>query len=657
MSNPGLKSSVKLETGANGSRLVDAATGRTLALSDTEAMLLEFWDGSPDAGALVKAATDASLSLEPHQVAVFFTRLSKAGFIGVTPPRSAEGLVAVPPLGPGDVVPSFRTDLSLASAVEGQGATQVRDGLSGRSFTLFDFELSIARMLDGKRTAAQVIDNAAAIGIPVSLESLRTFIGQLRAYRFLLDGAGVGPLVENGTWQKRRVWDAQTRALFQKALKVARESHPRDALPVLEALLAHDPEATEARAFKARVEAQSVEVAIDIDFEELHGEELPPSGAFTIPPSEALPMASSPSSAGDEVRNTMHTFDLDSAPPAPEPSAPGMPAGAPGVSMPIPQEEVERAVGRYHARRIAFIFALVVVVVGVAAMLRPVPWVGRVTATLHAVDVARPQAPRDGRVLTLDVRHGAEVKAGDVLAHLDHAGLDAAASSQAAALELLQKKQAQLESEPCDPKVRAREEARVVPFQKAVADVERNLEAAQALTDEALKARTLPVLEAQAAQRRAALEKAMATLEEYTQDKALALARADVVEKAAELEETRRQAQISVITSPAAGIFLAPANAVGFAVVKDGPFGRVVSNTARAVSAGPFPRLAPLPAAKLVLEVVKLQLANESWTEGETGRALQGTVDIHDGTLFDKPLELDLAYGERAFYEEFVGPK
>src|SRR5438045_8000564 len=74
-----------------------------------------------------------------------------------------------------DVVPPFRTDMKLTRA-EGGYLVQLS---SGESFKLNQFEVSIIRMLDGKRTVSELVANCRRLEIPINDESLRQFILEL----------------------------------------------------------------------------------------------------------------------------------------------------------------------------------------------------------------------------------------------------------------------------------------------------------------------------------------------------------------------------------------------------------------------------------------------------------------------------------------------
>ncbi|HET9551953.1 MAG TPA: tetratricopeptide repeat protein, partial [Anaeromyxobacteraceae bacterium] len=149
------------------------------------------------------------------------------------------------PLGPDDAVPLLRADLVVQRG-KSPGLFQVADPASGRAFTLYEFELSIARMLDGRRRAAELVEAGARLGIPVDLAGLHKFVRQLWHYGFLAP-AGAEPAAppEGGG---REAWDEATRALFQTGLRLVHLGRPKDAAAYFEAILdGHPghPEATE----------------------------------------------------------------------------------------------------------------------------------------------------------------------------------------------------------------------------------------------------------------------------------------------------------------------------------------------------------------------------------------------------------------------------
>jgi hypothetical protein len=206
------------------------------------------------------------------------------------------------PLAPGDPVPLFRSDLRV-----GRGATaglfEVADPSWGRSFTLYDFELSVARMLDGRRTAAAVVAAGARLGIPLDLGGLNKFLRQLWSYGFL-SAPGAPPVVsevEGGTFPPREEWAEETRALYQSGLRLMRQGRPADAAAYFEAVLdGHpaNPEVSELLAQARRGLALPVRAI---------GEEGPPlpSSDADRPPADApppVPVAVSPAPAPAPMR-------------------------------------------------------------------------------------------------------------------------------------------------------------------------------------------------------------------------------------------------------------------------------------------------------------------------------------------------------------------
>jgi hypothetical protein len=159
------------------------------------------------------------------------------------------------PLTPADAVPVFRTDLKIDKGANA-GLFEVTDPVSGRHFTLYDFELSIARMLDGRRHASDVIDNGVRLGIPIDLDGLYKFVRQLWRYGFLAP-PGVEPVPEaseEGGWPEREKWDEATRTLFQTALRLLRQGRAPDALSYFQAVLDADPDNADALRYVAAIE-------------------------------------------------------------------------------------------------------------------------------------------------------------------------------------------------------------------------------------------------------------------------------------------------------------------------------------------------------------------------------------------------------------------
>src|SRR5438128_2694748 len=111
-------------------------------------------------------------------------------------------------ISPQSPVPTLRGDLVFSSRPTGAGAEVIhirpigyRDGT-----TLHGFELSLARMLDGRRSAQDVLTQANRIGLPLSLSALEGFIEHLEAHHLLARTAGEAA-ASVSPWSERVEWD------------------------------------------------------------------------------------------------------------------------------------------------------------------------------------------------------------------------------------------------------------------------------------------------------------------------------------------------------------------------------------------------------------------------------------------------------------------
>ncbi len=146
-----------------------------------------------------------------------------------------------------EVVPVLRADLKIGEPTPGRGETTVAvaDPATGREVTVRGFEVSIMRMLNGRRTAEEVLSAASQIGLPLTLESLGVFIRRLRKEGFLGE-AGTSP--QNLlTWEPRNEWSEEIRRLYQEALREARADRLVAAKSRLDTLLARAPGTKEAQ--------------------------------------------------------------------------------------------------------------------------------------------------------------------------------------------------------------------------------------------------------------------------------------------------------------------------------------------------------------------------------------------------------------------------
>jgi multidrug resistance efflux pump len=142
---------------------------------------------------------------------------------------------------PHEVVPRLRKDLNISGPPTGTGAEVIRVGPAGSNdrVALHGFELSIALMLDGKRTLQDVVLNCEKLGLPVDPEGLARFIRQLKCYGFFTHGDDVPQ-------RGRDAWVPGVRAQFRAALHAARAGHLGDARYHLDKLLALAPATPEA---------------------------------------------------------------------------------------------------------------------------------------------------------------------------------------------------------------------------------------------------------------------------------------------------------------------------------------------------------------------------------------------------------------------------
>jgi hypothetical protein len=164
-----------------------------------------------------------------------------------------EGVPEPRPFGPEDVAPRFRGDLRVA---RGSSAAffDVTDPATGRTFTLYEFELAIARMLDGRRSVAQVIASGERLGIPIDVRSLHQFVRQMWQYGFLAPpGAAPAPRSAGSTWGARERWDDETRALFQGGQRLMRLGRNAEAAAYFEAMLDANPANAEAQEMLALI--------------------------------------------------------------------------------------------------------------------------------------------------------------------------------------------------------------------------------------------------------------------------------------------------------------------------------------------------------------------------------------------------------------------
>ncbi|MBX5483554.1 MAG: HlyD family efflux transporter periplasmic adaptor subunit [Myxococcaceae bacterium] len=347
-----------------------------------------------------------------------------------------------------DIVPLLRSDLSIALKPDSPGLYEVGRRGDSRTFTMYDFEVSIARMLNGRRTVAELIESAARIGIPVSLESFQKFVRQLEAYGFLTEAEAEPPLAEDeATWVPRAEWKPEVRELFQSALRTFRKNWLVEARGYLEALLQISPEVSEAIELLARIEERidAGDAALpQPTFEELHAPDVlasqsaAASTASAPGATSAMAAGTRPGTVGTGASAAAHVSgslgeanggatagggwpaaDEESAA-APEALGDGAASVRPdasGVPSAHPDDALEPSAPS-RRRRWPLAIAAGVLVLAMAGGLA-VPVEVTVTAPVEISPAAPPfelTAPKDGRVGRLLVEPGAWVEPGAVVA-------------------------------------------------------------------------------------------------------------------------------------------------------------------------------------------------------------------------------------------------
>lgn len=329
-----LKPTVSVNTRTALPQLVDALSGRTFPLSPTEASVVQGIGRGCTSESLLERLRNREVPIERRQLTVLLNRLAAAGFLeaeGVPTPHPVAAVVA-----PEDAVPRLRTDLVYKPAARA-GLVEVRDLRAGRSFTLFEFEITIARMLDGRRTLQQVAAATERLGLKATLETLRNFIHQLEELGFLQ--ASPEQVVAAATAEASppspapspspgpspapasapEAWLPELREMFNFALGHVRAHQYDEAVQYLEALLEIDGSLPEAKALLEDVKNRRDGVA-GLDFVSLHG---------APPPPPAIPPVVMPVARAAAPLKASHSVPAKGAAPKPPPP----PRAAPEVHL------------------------------------------------------------------------------------------------------------------------------------------------------------------------------------------------------------------------------------------------------------------------------------------------------------------------------------
>lgn len=261
-----LKNSVILDVHAGSAQLRDKASERIMVLSRTEGLLLSSLGRDMSTEDIVKKVQGHATPLDQATVMALFMRLASAGFLETETSATPVPHRPTPPPPDKERVPCIRNDLTFAPGKR-LGVVEVKDPQRNRSFTLYDFEANIARMLDGQRTLVEVAQAADRLGIETSPESLRSFFRQLEAFGFL-STVRVPVQPPRG----RKPWMPEIREMYRHALRHSRKGELTEAVEYLEALLQVDPDVPEAKDLLMQVQArQNGASGPDLDFQKLHG--------------------------------------------------------------------------------------------------------------------------------------------------------------------------------------------------------------------------------------------------------------------------------------------------------------------------------------------------------------------------------------------------
>jgi len=245
-----------------GGRVIHVRTGDALELTAAELQLLARANvggldiDDPRLGATIRKLANLGLLVRSREAR------EKDSVVGAGPPpaEALRSTASAPPsaatyapMVADEPVPLLRGDLKLTR--KGTSSLyDITDPLSGKTFTLYDFELSLARMLDGSRRGGEVVEAGERLGIPVNLVSLGQFIRQLNRYGFLAPSGSPLPARAEGTaWPKRTPWDESLRALYQTGVRLNRQGRHAEAAEYFEAMLQQNPSNAEATEMLAEV--------------------------------------------------------------------------------------------------------------------------------------------------------------------------------------------------------------------------------------------------------------------------------------------------------------------------------------------------------------------------------------------------------------------
>lgn len=542
MELPGLRRGVSLKTEPT-PRLIDDVSGEELAISQTEARLLQRWDGLAGATPLSARVFLDELDVDPWQVEQFFARLDRMQLLGTSPPIVPDFIAPRPGVEKlGDRVPALRPDLRISKLLPSGEVFEVFDPKRGRGFSLLDFEISVARLLDGKRTAAQVIELATGLGIRVNLETLRGFLQQLNAYQFIDDRVKTG----DTTWPRRTAWTPEVREQYRRALRALRAGNKGEAKAALEKL---DASILEVSALRLRLDSKLLKV----DHEALHAASAPTE---VIRTGEIAALQPFDERAPPLKIDPFKSFGFDGE----LPTSSGLPA--------IPETLSDAARKRTLKKRLAIAAGVVLL----CLLLWPVRVVRTVPVELEVEKLGVPRTTMTGLVTPAGEKRGVTVTKGTVLARVESLDAQATVEKQIAALE---KQVAGLSPNKNSARL-TKAKAALKTAEAAVAKLEKEKKKATK--------KTLPALEKKLALKVKARDAAKAAVEALTHD----AARAPLAAELKKLKAQRASGEFEVpkleITAPVDGVFVAVGAPLPVKIFETDAYGQIVAPHFKVVS-------------------------------------------------------------------------
>lgn len=363
--------------------------------------------------------------------------------------------VTVAMLSPDAPVPKLRADLEVRIAESDTGDTiELVDAKADATHVLQDVEFSIARMLNGRRSATEVLAAAEKLGLPLNLESLSHFVAKLGRLNLLAAAATPSSEADAGrTFPQRKEWADSVRARYQDALRAFRQDNLAGARAELEKLLETDAENAEALALLKKLDEREAA-------------------------SEPEPFA--------QTWSSLETSWFEGG----------------GAAAQEPDDVAEAFGARPSGSKRKLPIALVATAVVLLVLsLVPLPYAVSAPCTLKPRSVKAVAAPREGVIASVEVKEGEWVTAGKVLVRYEGAELTKRLAAVEEKLEAARKAKRPAASP-------ATLKAASAGLEKARAELKK----ATAAAKKAKKAQQAAAAKKEAAAR-AAVEKATAALE------------------------------------------------------------------------------------------------------------------------------------------------